>query len=123
MAARVIAAEVLELLASSKDDEVIESSFINTANIFVDTHLLSASHSDATLKQIELYLAAHFLCLSEEKGGMILDKFGDATSEYQELYEAGFRSTRFGQQAIAFDTSGILVGLSNNKLKATFVVV
>ncbi len=123
MVARVIAAEVLELLPSNKDDQVIESSFINSANIFVDTHLLSAGHSAAVLKQVELYLAAHFLCLAEEKGGMILDKIGDATQEYQEIYEAGFRSTRFGQQAVAWDTSGILVGLSNNKLKASFVVV
>lgn len=123
MVARVIAAEVKEIIDTDKSDQVVDDSFIQTATLMVDDALLSSSFSDAKLKQIELYLAAHFLCIAEEKGGIILDKYGDATQEMQEIYSSGIKSTRYGQQALVLDTSGILAARGAGTLRAEFRVV
>ena len=123
MVARVIAAEVKEIIDTNKSDQVVDDNFIATATFVVDDALLNSSFNDDKLKQIELYLAAHFVCIAEEKGGIILDKYGDATQEMQEIYSAGIMSTRFGQQALMLDTSGILAARGTNKLRAEFRVL
>ena len=66
---------------------------------------------------IELYLSAHFAIISI--GELTMKKIGDATDDYVKvrLYD-GFRSSTFGQQAIALDTSGTLRGTGQNP--ATF---
>ncbi len=96
---------------------------INTANLYVDTHLLSAGHSSNILQRIELYLAAHIVALTEERGSLKGGKFGDASEFLADVFSEGFRSTRFGQLALALDTSGILAKLGQSTLKAEFRVV
>jgi hypothetical protein len=96
---------------------------IDTANLYIDTHLSAAGHSTDILEKIELYLAAHFVALTEERGSLKGGKFGDASEFLSDVFSEGLRATRFGQTAITLDTSGILVKLGQSTLKSEFRVV
>ncbi len=123
--ARVSANDVTQLLDTKIEDSVILSSMIDTANVYIDTHLVpGAGHSDAMLKKIELYLAAHFVALTEERGTLKFSKMGDSSDAFStsKLGE-GLNATRFGQTALVLDTSGILASKGTSKLKAAFRVI
>lgn len=84
--------------------------------------------SNATLKFIELMLAAHFTLLTVENGPLAKKMVGDASEGYHHVYKGGFLSTRFGQQAVAMDPTGILAQLSDKsenpgRKSALFTVV
>jgi len=123
MTARVSAIEVRELIPTSVVDATIVGSFIDTAHVYVDSNLLDAGHSEAMLTKLELYLAAHFLALTEERGGLKGEKVGDASEFLSDIYDFGLKSTRFGQVALTLDTSGTLAAISTSTLKAEFRVV
>ena len=109
---RVSEAEVLVLVPSEQS----VAPFIDTATLMVDELLAGRGHSDARLKQIELYLAAHYALLALEGGNVKSEKLGEATTTYAGVFTEGLRLTRYGQQALALDTFGILgkVGTGNN---------
>lgn len=121
MAVRVTDAEVKELF----DDDVGFStdSFIDTANVIVNEHLQGTITSTELLTKIELYLAAHFVALTFERGGLVRSSAMDAAETYADVFESGFRSTRYGQQALALDYTSSLSALSRDKLTARFRVV
>ncbi len=123
MTYRVTDKEVQEVVETSRDTKP----FIETANLIVTEHLVSAAPaaplSTGMLKAIELYLAAHFTALTEERGSLIRSGVGEAAETLSDIYGEGFKSTRYGQQALALDTTGVLAALSNQKLKAQFRVV
>ena len=121
--ARVSATEVKEIIETSLEDSVVLSSMIDTANLYVDTHLADAGHSDAVLAKIELYLAAHFVALTEERGSLKGSKMGDASEFLSDIYSEGFKATRFGQTALTLDTTGTLAAKGTATLKAEFRVV
>jgi len=121
--ARVSAIEVKEVIGTNIVDSTIQGSFIDTAHVFVDTHLLSAGHSEEMLTKIELYLAAHFVALTEERGGLTGEKVGDASEFFSNVYKAGFNATRYGQIALTLDTSGILASKGTTGAKAEFRVI
>ena len=108
------------------DTERHVTPFIDVAALIVDENLVGQGLSAARLKQIELYLAAHFTTVTEEKGSLVSSKSGDAEDTYftRELGK-GLAMTRYGQQALTLDSSGILSGLSKlvGSLKAQFRVV
>ncbi len=123
--ARVSPNDVTQLLDTKIEDSVILSSMIDTANVYINAHLVpGAGHSDAILGKIELYLAAHFVALTEERGTLKFSKMGDSSDAFStsELGE-GLNATRFGQTALVLDTSGILASKGTSKLKAGFRVV
>lgn len=125
MASRTSAERVKEIVTTSISDEVVASNMLFTANNLVTTHLLNEGYSSDTLEQIEMYLAAHLVALSEEKGGLIRTQFGDAEEWYSDQYDTGLRMTRFGQTALALDSSGVLANISAaaKVLKAQFRIV
>lgn len=112
-------AQVTQLVDTDRSVDL----FIEIANNLVDEHLLSSSLTATQLKHIEIYLAAHFAAVTEERGSIVRSSVGDAAETYQDIYESGLRSTRFGQQAIALDTSGTLAGLASSKVRAQFRVI
>ncbi len=124
MGARVTADGVKQVVETSITDANVLASMIDTANLYIDTNLVpNSSHSDEILAKIELYLAAHLVALTEEKGGITRAKMGDADESYANVYSDGFQSTRYGQMAITLDTSGVLAKLSITRAKAEFRVV
>ncbi len=123
MGARVTADGVKSIIETSINDADVLAHMISTANLYVDTHLLLAGHTDAMLTEIEKYLAAHLVALTEEKGGVTRSKMGDADESYANVFESGFNSTRYGQTAVVLDSSGILAKLSITNARAEFRVV
>lgn len=97
--------------------------FIRIASHLVDTHLVSKISDIDLLEHIELYLAAHFTAVTEERGALIRNALGESAETYQDLYKPGLRSTRFGQQAIALDHTGTLQVLSMTDAKAEFRIL
>ncbi len=108
------------------DTERETTPFIDVAHLIVDENLLSEGLTAARLTQIELYLAAHFTTVTEEKGSLTSSEGGDSKDTYftRELGK-GLAMTRYGQQALALDTSGVLAEVSSvsGALKAQFRVI
>lgn len=122
MAALVTNEEVQSLLGESGVDM---TPFITTAHLIVSEELITTTISDARKKQIELYLAAHFYVVIAERGGITREVIGDAEERYRLQPDTltGLATTRFGEQALAMDTSGSLAKLAANPVKAAFRVV
>lgn len=117
---RVTSPEVKLVFPSDRD----LNPFITTASLLVDEELVGTNQSSTRLKQIELYLAAHFAALTEEGAALTSTRTGKSEDEYAPgIFGESLRSTRFGQLAISLDTSGRLAMLSSTKGKAVFRVV
>jgi hypothetical protein len=126
--ARVTSAEILAILPlddSNDGNPPDVESYIISANLFVSEELSSAGLSVARLKQIELYLAAHFATVTLEKGGLTRQKIGESEDYFQAWSntETGIKSTRYGQQAVMLDSSGTLSALAAGSLRAQFSLV
>ncbi len=122
MAVRVTSVEVKGLVDTDRDVD----QFIETANLIVDEGLLDVGHSEPRLKQIELYLSGHFLTITEEHGGLMSSSEGESKETFNPGDEGkggGYQMTRYGQQALALDTSGTLSADSRTTNKAEFRVV
>lgn len=99
--------------------------FLASAGLVVTEDLAAANLSPARQDLVAQYLAAHFATVSWEYGGIQRQKYGNAEDYYKTVnsQDRGYMSTRFGQAAIGFDTSGTLAALSESKPKASFRVV
>jgi len=122
MAALVTEADVRQIL-DGVDPSLSLQSFIDQADLIVTEDLAASNLTPARLKMIELNLAAHFFTVAIEHGGLTLQRAGYSEERYQLINGVGFASTRYGQQAIAFDTSGTLAAMANPAAKAEFRVV
>lgn len=122
--ARVSATQVKEIVNTTLDDSVLQASMIDTANLFVDTHLADSGHSADMLAKIELYLAAHFVAISTQGGTIKFTKLGDASESYDtDALGTGLSSTIYGQTALALDTTGTLAAIGTGTLRAEFRVI
>ena len=115
--------EVRELIKGTVEDSTVLASFIKTANVYVTANLANAGLSAAVLAEVELYLAAHFTAISEEKGGLIKEVIDGTGDTYSDTFTGGLGSTRFGQTAMILDTSGTLTRLGSSRLKAEFRII
>lgn len=111
--------EVLKII----DSDVDTTPFIETAHLIVSEDLAGKGLSDDRLKQIELYLAAHFVTLNQEGGGLIESRMGNSWERYSDNFGQGLLLTRYGQQAVVFDNSGTLSSLASTSKKAEFRIV
>lgn len=120
MANRVTDSEVRTLLGAESSLEV--APYVATANLLVTEELGSAGLTTDRLTQIELYLAAHFAALTPNapQANMTQGESGEDRIRLGGQFGMGFDQTRFGQQAMAMDTSGNLRRLQ--KPKASFSV-
>lgn len=119
MALRVTDAEVKELIPTTKDTVP----FIETANLLVTELLASAGLTAERLTAIELYLSAHFVALSDEKGGLIETRLGDGIDTFADHYDEGLKLTRFGQQALSLDSTGTLVSMASASKRAEIKLI
>jgi hypothetical protein len=99
--------------------------YINSAVVVVESLLEGKGLSESVLTQIEIFLAAHFAVLAVERGGIRREAMGESSQSFQTISEnfKGFTLTRFGQSALALDTTGTLAEQGNANLKAKFRVV
>jgi hypothetical protein len=115
-------AQVKAIIDTSRDT----TPFIATATLLVTEELADKGLSSERLDQITLYLSAHFVCITEEHGGLRRSKLGDGDESYRapgpDAY--GLQATNYGQQAMLLDTSGTLAKVgAGAKLRALFEVV
>lgn len=118
MASRISEEEVKALLAPYAESSDV-TLFMEQALVLVDEELVGKGLSDSRLRIIELNLAAHFAVLSVERGGFAYQKSGLSEESYAVNREVvQFSSTRFGQQALAMDSTGSLNRLDSPKGRA-----
>lgn len=116
---RVTKAEVKALTGTALDDTTLDI-MILTATSIVNDNLVgvdTCSHSDCTLKLIELYLAAHFAEMRTRQQKS--EKFGDASDTYGGIFGKGLEFTSWGQQAKILDNCGILASLDAESKETT----
>lgn len=85
--------------------------FIRIAHRVVEDHLfnnaaVTNSLSTETLKEIELWLAAHFAAIRDQRRGQ--ENIGKASVGYQYWVGKDLRNTMYGQQALVLDHTGTL---------------
>jgi hypothetical protein len=105
-------------------DQVLEV-FAGMARLVRAEDFAASSLSSDRLDMIELNLAAHFAIVSLERGGLTSQTVGTSEERYRLISDRayGLSSTRFGQQALALDSTGVLSALSSSPLKAQFRVI
>lgn len=82
-----------------------------TAGLIVNEDLAASGLSDSRLSKIWLFLTCHYVLMTTERGGVTSSRTGDQSQETYggaSAFKQGLTSTRFGNQAIALDTSGTL---------------
>ena len=125
MALRATVAEVKEIIETDLSDAQITAS-LTIANILV-TAGPAASKSPALgsdhLKEIERWLAAHFVCIRDPVS--LRAKLGEAESwnfpaSVTVAWGKGLNLTPYGQQAVGIDLTGELakLGMRQGKYKA-----
>lgn len=125
MTARVLPVELAQIYPGVVSEVDDLQPFIDSAHLMVDEELSTSGHSEARLKEIEKYLAAHFAVITLERGGMLKQKIGDAEEMYQSpgFNTVGLVTTRFGQQVVILDTTGHMAAIAQKPVKAIFRVV
>ena len=97
--------QVIEL-----DSEIDVAPFMETANMVVDEQLeILGLHSERRLKQIELYLAAHFYAVRDPRSS---SESAGVSVSYQGTVALNLQVTIHGQQAMVLDTSGTLAAMN-----------
>lgn len=100
--ARVTDAEVRVIIPNTSIADL--TPFIAVASLQVDAIAqgCAASLSDDQLKNVELYLSAHLVALSDQTVALKSEKFENAENVYQTgAFGEGVLSTNFGQTANA----------------------
>lgn len=125
MAQRVTADQLKTYLGLETTDATDLSLFLDMGNRVVEDDLTTVGLSDNKLFLIELNLDAHFACLSLEKGGITRQKVGASEEGYRQDFSSrpNLSMTRYGQQAVALDTSGTLSSVDSPMGKAEFRVL
>jgi hypothetical protein len=122
----VLPKDVSDIIETKRDC----TPFLLDANVLVTEILGAAGLTQSRLDLITKYVAAHFVCLAEENGGLLSEKSGSSENRYMGVpttYKSvtrGLNITRYGQQALAMDTSGLLASATaNSGVKARFGLI
>jgi len=122
---RVTGAEVKEIITTDLTNSQVEP-FINAANLFVTQRLGSKGLSVELLKEIERFVAAHFISAQGGRdegssGAVVSEGAGSANRAYQTLDVSKFgllSTTPYGGVAIQLDSSNTLVKIGR---KSSFI--
>lgn len=85
---------------------------IDAANSLIDEKLVNVGLGDTRLKLIEAWLSAHFVAMREDSARLRRISQGETVAIFTDEVGTGLNATRFGQQAMLLDTSGVLNRLS-----------
>lgn len=119
-------AAALRALFPKDDASKSVDHYIADANLLVTELLGTSGYSAERLELIERYLAAHYYVLGEQEGGVFEEDIGEASTKMGSTFTLGqgLRLTRFGQQVLGLDTSGIMETISaSSKKKAQLRLV
>lgn len=113
--ARVIDGDVKEIIDTSIDT----TPFITAANLIVTDQLGSSAFSAAYLKEVERWLAAHFVAIRDKRAKSVT--IGKSRADFSDKYGLGLDFTEYGQQVKVLDTTGTLANIGMRK--AGFTVI
>jgi hypothetical protein len=99
-----------EVKAIIETDDTDLAPYIYAASAVVDKHLLSQGVASETLKEIERWLAAHFLAAKEQQAAQ--ESYGNSSATYQGQTGLGLDGTQYGQRAKLIDPTGNLARAS-----------
>lgn len=89
--------------------------FIAAASAMVDDVAEKAKPAltDERLELVETWLAAHFYCMRDPR--TTSERAGPVAAQYESMVGLNLAVSRYGQQAMVLDRSGILRALSSGK--------
>ena len=103
-----------------QDEEANVYVSLQVANDLVDALLVGSGLSTPILSRIEAFLACHIYSLANPE--LVREEYDRARFQYVAAkVDEGFRSTKWGQMALALDTTGVLRG--NNKVRVALHVL
>lgn len=116
--ARVTATEVKAICPTSVADL---TPMIDAASLLVTEELGSSGLSSDRLTKIELYLAAHFVSVTDPRESQ--KSMGEASSTYEgrQLVAQGLNSTQYGRTALLLDTEGVLAQLGKTQASISLI--
>jgi len=124
MALRTTDNDVRDLFPDRAEDVTGElTAFITPASLIVDEIEATADTrlNDDLLKEIERWLAAHFLSILQQPKSQ--EKIGDAQAVYQGTTGMGLEFTFYGQQARMLDPTGHLAARDKKKTPLVFMAM
>ena len=118
--ARVTEAEVKEVIDTALNDEQVKP-FLILANILITDILLDEGYSIDLLKEIEKWLAAHFVAIRDPQ--VTKEKIGDVDAVYQGKTGLGLNHTSYGQQVVLLEHHGKLAEIAQGRGPAEVKVI
>lgn len=112
MSTRATEAEVKEIIDTDITVGQV-TPFLKAANLLVTNVLTDQEYSADLLKEIERWLAAHFVAIRDPR--TTKEKIGQAEDTYQGKFGEGLSGTSYGQQVMLLDYKGVLAELSATK--------
>jgi len=111
MAVRVTAEDVTDIMTNVTAEATVIEIFITMANQVVNRVFSGDTTMGATsLKEIERFLAAHYLASTLERMGDNV-KIGEAQIKYTGQYGQNLSSTPYGQAVLTMDTTGKMANI------------
>lgn len=101
----------VKLIISTELTDILP--FIQAANRIIEDHLEGQGLADATLREIERWLSAHFVAIRENSARVTEESIEDASAKYGGTYGMGLKSTLYGQTALALDSTDVLSTLDS----------
>ena len=119
MSARINEDEVLAIIAVDSDITDLDP-FIDGAHIIVEAILGTSGLAEATLKEIERWIAAHLLAVSRQPpAGQ--NTTGSAQVSFRSPKLGEFLcGTAYGQQALILDSTGLLASTGSGRVAFKF---
>lgn len=106
--ARITPQDVKDIIDTDLDNRTLNV-FINGANLTVTAVLgTSTSLSAGQKKEIERWLTAHLIASGPEPSVQKEEVMGETQIEYQGKTGKGLKATRYGQQVLLLDTTGLM---------------
>lgn len=127
--ARVTANEVKQIIVTELSGSALDP-FINAANLIVTEKLSDVGLGDDLLKEVERWLSAHFIYISnpaysstdtKAKGPVTFERVGETARSFGNIMQqikmslGVLSSTVYGQQALVLDLSGTLANLGKRR--------
>ena len=117
---RATEAEVKEIIDTDRSTEQV-TPFLKVANLLITDVLSDQEYSADLLKEIERWLAAHFVAIRDPR--TTKEKIGEAENTYQGKFGEGLSGTSYGQQVMLLDYKGVLAELASIKGGAEVKVI
>lgn len=113
--ARITVDELKEIYDTELTDAQL-TAFIGIASRLVNTLATDPCHTAASLKDLELFLSAHYASARDQRAADEGIGSGEYRVKYQGQWGMGFDGTSYGQTALQIDCSGTLANLGKRRI-------